>query len=304
MKHSFILLICLLPMLGKAETMGTTSGGQECFAVNEWQAEAFEHRENGFWNVDPYNSYWVICPLSRPVLDHETEVRPCPAVNVTNRSTVDTEFSCYFRELNQAGSEISVIHGEQSVLSEGTAVLGCSHSYQIGFHPPKSFLNSYSVACLLPPDTGITRLQNWWIVGPTFQPDGPVLQFPINNEIIEQNNANIECDYNPTRGYGFAIEFEWSELDAHSVSYRLIVEHTGSTHPAVDMITEDSSYSWIQCNSFVAPHNLEEWVWRVQALVTATPLEREISSDWSEGRFQFEKCTLFDGSSCSAPASE
>ena len=139
---------------------------------------------------------------------------------------------------------------------------------------------------------------------PSPQPDGPVLYYPINDQVIEQNNPNIGCEFHPQSGYGLAIDFDWSDIEAHSVRYHLIVKHTGAAFPVIDTFTSGSSYYWIGCNSYVLPRNLQDWVWHVQAHITRTPLGPETLSEWSEDRFRFERCTFSDGSDCSAANTE
>jgi hypothetical protein len=137
---------------------------------------------------------------------------------------------------------------------------------------------------------------------PIIPPHGPVLYLPFNDQVIQQNNPDIGCAYHPQRGYGDAVEFDWSDIDAHSVRYNIIVQRKGAAFPALNKLTFESAYSWISCNGFVLPRYLDNWEWRVQAHITEEPDGPAIATKWSEGRFQFEECRLSDGSRCSAPS--
>ncbi len=146
-----------------AEPLGTITGGQECSAVNERQAASFERRENGFWNVDTKSAYWVICPLKRPVSAPETSIMPCPTLVVSGRSEVEVDVTCHFREVSVTGDIIWAFH-EKKTMTSGT-FFGCAFGWPtLEFRLPKDRFSSFSVACLLPPNTGITQLVDWWLI--------------------------------------------------------------------------------------------------------------------------------------------
>ena len=57
-----ILVISSSPAQSEPELytdpVGTVTGGQNCFPVNEDQAKYFERREDGIWNVSTDKTLW------------------------------------------------------------------------------------------------------------------------------------------------------------------------------------------------------------------------------------------------------
>jgi len=128
----------------------------------------------------------------------------------------------------------------------------------------------------------------------------PDLLTPVNNDAVPQNNPNIDCPFNPFRGYGYEIFFDWTDSDSpNGISgYRLLVMNLNALIPLIDMFVEDSELTFTSCNSFLIDSNLDDWMWSVQAEDNQGNL-----SDVAAGLFMFEPCRLDDGSHCSAPAS-
>jgi hypothetical protein len=123
----------------------------------------------------------------------------------------------------------------------------------------------------------------------------PELLTPINNEAIQQNNPNIGCPFDPTRGFGYQIVFDWTDsvADAGIAGYQVFAEHVGSTVPLLDAFVTDSELTLTSCNAFVSDENVDSWRWRVKAVDV---LGNE--SAWTEfGLFHFEPCRI-DGVNC------
>lgn len=128
----------------------------------------------------------------------------------------------------------------------------------------------------------------------------PELLIPIENLVITQNNPNIGCPPNPTRGFGYSIFFDWTDsISPNGISgYHVFVQRQGSPLPLIDTFVINSEFEFINCNGFVADFNLFDWEWTVQAQDNLGNLSN--SSD--TGLFQFEQCRLGDGTPCNAPA--
>jgi len=126
----------------------------------------------------------------------------------------------------------------------------------------------------------------------------PVLLSPLSEPLIIQNNPEIGCTLSaePTRGYGYRIVFDWSDVSG-ATAYEIFAEHEGAALPIVNTTVEGSPYTLTSCNSFVADGNLTAWHWRVRALGSG-----ETAGPWSEFvNFAFEPCRLPDETECRAP---
>lgn len=123
----------------------------------------------------------------------------------------------------------------------------------------------------------------------------PTLLAPVGGAKILQNDPNIGCSFAPYRGYGFKIEFDWSDASAPSGigAYELYVTHKGSLFPLIDnQVVATSQYTFRSCSSFT--YALDGWQWRVRAWDT-----KGNYSDWTPvGEFGFTACVLADGSLC------
>src|SRR5215475_8758440 len=71
---------------------------------------------------------------------------------------------------------------------------------------------------------------------PVQGPSVPVLTFPPNGAMIEQNDPRGGCPFNPSVGFGLYVPYDWQ--DSTSVAgishYEVLVLHRGSSLPAVD----------------------------------------------------------------------
>jgi len=130
----------------------------------------------------------------------------------------------------------------------------------------------------------------------------PELVAPINGAVIEQNNPNIGCTLSsePTRGFGFQILFDWTDVaaDVGVAGYELLAQHEGAALPIVNTFVQGASqYTLTSCNSFVQDAVLTGWQWRVRAKDTNGNV-----GPWTEmGAFVFAPCRLTDESECRAP---
>lgn len=124
------------------------------------------------------------------------------------------------------------------------------------------------------------------------------LRTPTPNTVIAQNDPSLGCPAHVNRGFGFRVTFAWDVTGRKvPVGYNLHVEHQGSEFAWRDIVVDSLAHTEVDCNSFVADHNLEDWRWRVRAL-----LEDGRWGSWSEwGPFQFEACRHDDGRPCTAP---
>jgi hypothetical protein len=119
---------------------------------------------------------------------------------------------------------------------------------------------------------------------------------PGEGAFVPQNDASTGCPADATRGYGFVIEFEWKANHEKDVAaYQLFVQHPDAIYPIVDVIVRETTYTDLDCNTFVIDSHLEGWQWRVRAL------DRQGNfSDWAQGVFNFTPCRLADGTPCFA----
>ena len=125
-----------------------------------------------------------------------------------------------------------------------------------------------------------------------------VLLTPINNEIIQQNNPNIGCPFDPTSGFGFRISYDWTDASSPNGinGYHLFVKSMTAMFPLIDIFVLDSNFTDTSCNTFVIDPNLNDWIWTVQA-----EDNMGILSPVATGEFMFGPCRLDDGTPCNAP---
>jgi len=126
----------------------------------------------------------------------------------------------------------------------------------------------------------------------------PILLTPINDEIIQQNNPNIGCPFDPTRGFGWRIFFDWTDTSSPNgiKGYHLFATNINAMFPIIDIFVPDSNFTETSCNSFVIDANLDGWIWTVQAEDNLGNLS-SVETD----EFVFEPCMLDDGTPCNAP---
>ena len=121
---------------------------------------------------------------------------------------------------------------------------------------------------------------------------------PLANAVIVQNDPSTGCTLDANRGYGTVINFSWVNPHLKGVKrYRLVVQRTGASSAALDVIVTGTSFRWLSCNGFVIDFNLTGWHWQVTALNNGTKVIAI-----SELRpFSFAPCRLATGAVCSAP---
>ena len=125
------------------------------------------------------------------------------------------------------------------------------------------------------------------------------LNTPVAGATVVQNDPSTGCPPNATRGYGLAVTFAWNPLPVEGVSgYRLVVRRIGALYPALDMRVEAPGWTWMDCNGFIADHNLDDWYWQVTALDGAN----QVLAVSEQRAFSFLPCRLSDGRTpCTAP---
>ena len=113
----------------------------------------------------------------------------------------------------------------------------------------------------------------------------PILLTPINDAIIQQDNPNIGCPFDPTFGFGYRIFFDWTDASSPNGinGYYLFVKKMTATIPIVDLFVLDSNYTHTSCNSYIINSNLDGWIWTVQAVDILGNL-----SSVATGEFKFE----------------
>ncbi|MDA2930597.1 DUF11 domain-containing protein, partial [Acidobacteria bacterium AH-259-O06] len=124
----------------------------------------------------------------------------------------------------------------------------------------------------------------------------PELITPIENAVIPQNDPNIDCPFDPTRGSGYQIFLDWTDSSAPSGidGYELLVKNANSPELLVETFVKSSQFTRTNCNLAVIDKNLEGWRWRVRAKDALGNF-----SDYSTtGSFQFAPCRLADGTPC------
>lgn len=182
----------------------------------------------------------------------------------------------------------SITGATQVTDASGVATIG---SWTLGAAGPNTLLATSNGAVGSPQTFTATALA------------APQLLAPINGALIQQNNPNIGCTLSsePTRGFGFQIVFDWSDVAAPNgvAGYDLVAQSQNATLPIVNTFVEGAStFTFTACNSFVDDGNLTGWQWRVRTRDTNGNV-----GPWSPfGSFAFAPCRLPDESACSAPA--
>ncbi len=163
----------------------------------------------------------------------------------------------------KAGSELEV------VLKGSTAVIGCENEQT--------------------PILGVPGVD---------LPDAPSLLAPIGNVAIRQNDPESGCAFDPVRGYGYKIIFDWSDSTAVTGirGYNFALVAYPDQSPVYQTFVEGSTLAYAKCNEYVPDGQLEGWTWYVKAE------DRDgNSSEWSAlGDFRFEPCRI-DGVPCYEP---
>jgi hypothetical protein len=133
----------------------------------------------------------------------------------------------------------------------------------------------------------------------------PILITPEINAVIIQNDSNIGCPYDPDQGYGYRIFFDWTDSSSPFGIKRYGIFVSGKDISTQTLLTESltkSEFEFIACNQFISDENLTGWEWTVIALDHLDPEEpyglsnKSLLSEYYT--FEFELCTLHDGSPC------
>lgn len=130
-------------------------------------------------------------------------------------------------------------------------------------------------------------------------PMQPELLSPAHTAQIDQNDPAIGCPAHPTRGYGFRLDFDWTDAtsDEGIAGYKLVVKGRLATRPLIDQFVTESAYSFLACNAFIDNMNASTgFNWSVQA----RDRKGNLGPINDEGFFVFNLCILNDGSLCHA----
>lgn len=122
---------------------------------------------------------------------------------------------------------------------------------------------------------------------------------PAEGEVLPQNNASAVCSPHPTRGSGLVIVFDWEESrDPKNLvaGYHLYAKNTNALNPIIDRVVGAPPFEYVNCNAFVAGHNLDGWQWTVRTV----DVEGERGPASGPVDFSFEPCRLSDGTACFA----
>ena len=111
----------------------------------------------------------------------------------------------------------------------------------------------------------------------------PHLLVPQVGDTIPQNDPTIGCAFDSVGGYGFSVPFSWSPVPG-ATAYHLVLHHTGSQFPALDLVVTDTAFAYSFCNSYVIDANLHDWRWTV-AGVSDTDADGPFAA---EGSYEFE----------------
>ncbi len=126
------------------------------------------------------------------------------------------------------------------------------------------------------------------------------LDHPAVNAVIPQDDPATGCAYDPTRGYGFMIAFDWSTarpLPAGE-TFTLVLQHTGSAAPALQQEgLTNPSYDLVDCSSFVIDTNLSNWYWQVLVVDS----KGQVRKTSAQQPLSFAPCRLIGGQVCNAP---
>jgi len=118
---------------------------------------------------------------------------------------------------------------------------------------------------------------------------------PMNNAIIVQNDPSTGCPFDPVRGYGYKISFDWSDSTSPNGIEKYALTFIRDDKTNISRSAADSEFTEIQCNTFVEEGAI--WEWRVRAFDN---LDFQ-SQDSKTSLFEFGPCKLGDGSRCRIP---
>ena len=184
-------------------------------------------------------------------------------------------------------------------LLSGTTT-GITNSTGVAFFPAVSVANAangytlVATADTFEPDTSIP-----FTVGAAIADSlpAPVAVAPAPNTVIAQNNPSIACPPHISRGSGYRIDFDWTSVASANgpVTYRLVLKRRQDAAPLFETNADDSAFSLVSCNAFVADDALDGWEWRVRA----TDAAGVVSPFSVAGVLRFAPCRLSNGETCS-----
>ncbi len=127
--------------------------------------------------------------------------------------------------------------------------------------------------------------------------DLPALLVPQPDAEVLQNDPTIGCPLHASRGYGFRITFDWTDVvkTPTVAGYHLYLIAPSALNPFIDTIVSTSTFVVTSCNGFVADVNLRGWQWRVRTIDA-----QGVYGSWTSPRLlNFAPCRLASGAACS-----
>jgi hypothetical protein len=121
---------------------------------------------------------------------------------------------------------------------------------------------------------------------------------PAPNVVITQNDPTTGCTDDATRGFGYMIQFEWSDSKTlrGKQTYTLTVQHAGSLPDTFDGL-KSTTFDDLACNFFVIDQNLSNWTWQVNVINA----KGRVLGTSEQRPFSFAPCRLASGQACNAP---
>jgi hypothetical protein len=157
--------------------------------------------------------------------------------------------------------------------------------------------------------SGISELGEFQF-GPCLLEDGspcfvtpPELLSPEDGVVIEQNNPNTGCPYDPDRGYGYKITFDWTETEPETPGatnvyvLNYFIRTVGGDPLPRSSVTTETEITWLKCNQFVPDDRLDGWEWYVRA----SDGRGNLSPITEIRTYSFVPCRLDDGTPCHYP---
>ncbi len=124
----------------------------------------------------------------------------------------------------------------------------------------------------------------------------PTLIEPEDSTTVKQNDPDSGCEFDPVRGYGFEIFFDWTGSEEDFLFYDVVVRNKNTQMNLFnDSVFDASELLFVDCNGFITDENLEDWEWFVVGI--DNDFKRTHRSETRT--FQFDPCRLDDGTPCS-----
>ncbi len=158
----FFILIFAASSNGEQEWQIKSRGGHNCNPITTAEAQFFEWRETGLWNVDAERSLWVVCPIELDWIplrfsgDRVQATPVQPSVVIANRSSEAVKVQSVTRE-SYAGQVSQAMNDEFEV---APGEFWYANTYGWGQIRPFNVLPgaNCSITCLMPPGTGVTQI--------------------------------------------------------------------------------------------------------------------------------------------------